>query len=257
MKFNDWIYKHWIGCWIILSVFFAIVIHVLFCLETSNKYLVARWGAGDILAYASTVALGLLAMWQNKKQQEENDKAQNRLESISIRTNELNMINKIVKFETNRIQSLKAAMDEFTNACDPQAVGLAIAKEGINNIPSLTGIVELEKVVDNSFFNVGRYMRQDAELQHNDGNPLNRAYANLYSCAKKIISDLRDNKVDINNQRNIKAMFGTLANLRDEFLGEREKYLEEQEKKLKRVLFEDLSLREIQAMYGVQKDKDE
>lgn len=46
---------------------FAVVIHVLFCLETSNKYLVARWSAGNILAYASTVALGLLAMWQNKK----------------------------------------------------------------------------------------------------------------------------------------------------------------------------------------------
>lgn len=66
MKFKNFVYKHWIGCWMIFSVLFAVVIHVLFCLETSNKYLVARWGAGDILAYASTVALGLLAMWQNK-----------------------------------------------------------------------------------------------------------------------------------------------------------------------------------------------
>ena len=110
MKFKNLVYKHWIGCWVILSILFAVVIHVLFCLETSNKYLVARWGAGDILAYTSTVALGLLAMWQNKKQQDENDKAQNRLENISIRANELNMINKIVEFEFNRIQSLKVAI---------------------------------------------------------------------------------------------------------------------------------------------------
>lgn len=254
MKFKNFIYKHWIGCWMILSVLFAVVIHILFCLETSNKYLVARWGAGDILAYASTVALGLLAMWQNKKQQEENDKAQNRLENISIRANELNMINKIVEFESNRIQSLKVAMDELTNACDPQAVGLAIAKEGIDNIPSLLGLAELEKVVDNSFVNVGRYMRQDTELQYNDSNPLNQAYANLYLCAKNYISDLRDNKIDINDQRKMGAMSGTLAHFRDEFLKERENYLTEQEKKLKKVLFEDLSLKEIQAMYGEQKD---
>ena len=109
MKFKDFVYKHWIGCWMILSILFAIVIHILFCLETSNKYLISRWGAGDILYYASTIALGLLAMWQNKKQQEENDKAQNRLENISIRANELNMINKIVEFETNRVQQLAGA----------------------------------------------------------------------------------------------------------------------------------------------------
>lgn len=238
----------------ILSVLFAVVIHVLFCLETSNKYLVARWGAGDILAYASTVALGLLAMWQNKKQQEENDKAQNRLENISIRANELNIINKIVEFESNRVQSLKVAMDEFTNACNPQAVGLAMAKEGIENIPSMLGLAELEKVVDNSFVNVGRYMRVDTALQYNDNHPLNKAFANLYVCTKNNISDLRSNKIDMNDQRKIEALAETLAHFRDEFLQERENYLEEQEKKLKKVLFDDLSLKEIQAMYGEQKD---
>ena len=246
MKFKNFVYKHWIECWMILSILFAVVIHVLFCLETSNRYLVARWGAGDILAYASTVALGLLAMWQNKKQQEENEKAQNRLENISIRANELNTI--------NRVQLLKAAMDEFTNACNPQTVGLAIAKEGIENIPSLIGLAELEKVVDNSFVNVGRYMRMDSELQYNDKNPLNQAYANLYICAKNNISDLRSNKIDINDQRKMGAMADTLAHFRDEFLKERENYLVEQEKKLKKVLFDGLSLKEIQAMYGKQKD---
>lgn len=50
------------------------------------------------------------------------------------------------------------------------------------------------------------------------------------------------------------AMAGTLDHFRDEFLKERENYLTEQEKKLKKVLFEDLSLKEIQAMYGEQKD---
>lgn len=252
MKFKNLVYKHWIGCWVILSILFAVVIHVLFCLETSNKYLVAHWGAGDILAYTSTVALGLLAMWQNKKQQDENDKAQNRLENISIRANELNMINKIVEFEFNRIQSLKVAMDEFSNACDPQTVGLAMAKEGIVNIPSMTGLTELEKVVDNSFINVGRYMRMDTAIQYNDKHPLNKAFATLYICAKNNISDLRSNKININEQQRVEAMWETLAHFRDEFLEERENYLEEQEKKLKKVLFNDLSLKEIQAMYGEQ-----
>ena len=41
------------------------------------------------MTYASTIILGLLALWQNQRFKEENDKSQERLEKISNRTNEL------------------------------------------------------------------------------------------------------------------------------------------------------------------------
>ena len=91
---KNFIYKHWIGCWVSASVLFALIIHFLFSIQAPNVFLAAKWGAGDLLAYASTVTLGFLAMWQNKKQKEENDIAQERLEKISLRANELNIVNK-------------------------------------------------------------------------------------------------------------------------------------------------------------------
>ena len=72
----------WIVRWVLLSILFALVIHFLF-VPIGPSWLQARWGAGDILTYVGTVSLSLLAVWQNKRFKEENDKAQERLERIS------------------------------------------------------------------------------------------------------------------------------------------------------------------------------
>lgn len=246
--------KHWIGCWVLLSILFAIIIHILFCIEAPNKYLIAHWGAGDILAYASTVALGLLAMWQNKRQEEENDKAQARLENISIRANELNIINKIIEHETKRIHSLQEVLDDFANACDPQTLALAAAKEGIQNLPSKTGLTELEKIVDRSFIEIARLLREDKEIRFHDKHPFNQAYAQLYIFTKDIIADFREEKIDLNDQSSIKTKADTLAHLRDNFMQEREQYLIQQEDKLSQALFENLSLEEIRIIYNTKSD---
>ena len=82
------------------SVIYAFIIHVLFSLYPSNDWLIAKWTAGEILTYASTVSLGLLAVWQNRKIQSENDKAQSRLEDIINKSNELEILGKIVEYES-------------------------------------------------------------------------------------------------------------------------------------------------------------
>lgn len=251
LKIKLFFQKHWILCWGILSILFAIIIHFLFCMTSQNKYLIAKWGAGDILTYTSTVALGLLAMWQNKKQQEENDIAQSRLENISMRSNELNIINKIIEHETNRIHSLQKAMDNFTNACDPQAIALASAKDGLENIPSSVGLTELEKRIDTSFFEIARMLRED----HEDRQSFNLIYAQLYKYAKENVTSIREGKFDFYNQKAVKNMAETLAKYRDTFLHEREQYLIKQEKKLSRILFEDLSLEEVRAIYNIKTDE--
>ena len=71
------------------SIVYAFVIHVLFSVYPRNNWLIAKWSAGEILTYASTVSLGLLAVWQNRKIQNENDKAQERLERIIEQSNQL------------------------------------------------------------------------------------------------------------------------------------------------------------------------
>ena len=57
----------WILIWATVSVFVALLIHICFKIDAPNKFWVASWGAGDILTYVSTVALGLLAFYQNQK----------------------------------------------------------------------------------------------------------------------------------------------------------------------------------------------
>lgn len=75
--------KHkWIFIWGFISLLFLIVIHFLFHLD-APEWLQAKWTAGEILTYASTVSLGLLALWQNQKIQEE----QNKKETYNLAVN--------------------------------------------------------------------------------------------------------------------------------------------------------------------------
>lgn len=60
----------WLIIWAIISLLFLIIIHILFHIR-GPKWLQAKWTAGEILTYVSTVSLGLLAFWQNQKFQEE------------------------------------------------------------------------------------------------------------------------------------------------------------------------------------------
>lgn len=56
----------WIFVWAILSVVVAFLIHICFKVKAPNEFWVASWGAGEILTYISTIALGLLAFYQNQ-----------------------------------------------------------------------------------------------------------------------------------------------------------------------------------------------
>lgn len=60
--------KHaWIILWAILSIIVAFLIHVCFTIDAPSEFWVASWSSGEILTYISTVALGLLAFYQNLK----------------------------------------------------------------------------------------------------------------------------------------------------------------------------------------------
>lgn len=69
--------RHWILLWIGISFVFMVIIHFLFKV-VGPDWLQATWGSGDILTYTSTVALGLVAFWQNIKNQEIQNKKDER-----------------------------------------------------------------------------------------------------------------------------------------------------------------------------------
>lgn len=107
----------WIVIWAIGSVIFAFALHCLFSMEARSDFFQAKWSAGDLLTYTSTVILGLLALWQNQRFKEENDKSQERLEEISNRTNELQIISQLIEHETERINLLRKSFQEFFEVC--------------------------------------------------------------------------------------------------------------------------------------------
>ena len=60
--------KHaWIILWAILSIIVAFLIHICFKIDVPSEFWIASWSSGEILTYISTVALGLLAFYQNQK----------------------------------------------------------------------------------------------------------------------------------------------------------------------------------------------
>lgn len=74
-KLKELLVNHMILFWAIASLLYALIVHCLFSIYPTNQWFIAKWSAGEILTYVSTVSLGLLAVWQNKKMQEENDKS--------------------------------------------------------------------------------------------------------------------------------------------------------------------------------------
>ena len=65
---------NWVLRWGMISLIFALAIHVAFKITAPIKFLEAVWSAGDILTYTSTIALGLLAFWQNQRLYQESYK---------------------------------------------------------------------------------------------------------------------------------------------------------------------------------------
>ena len=247
-KFKKIVRQHWIFIWALLSVVYAAIVQLLFSLKTSNQFLVAHWGAGDILTYASTISLGLLAMWQNKKQQEENDITQERMERIIIHANELSIISKMIEHEERRVNELDKLLNRFMQNCDPQAVAIAYSSD--DKIVCMTQVTELERTIDKDFFAISRLLAEDKVLKLDSDNALKLAFAKLYRTVKKDINDIRQEKIDMCDIHEAGKMAGQLSAERDIFMKEKEKYMEIIQSKLRKLLFEEITLEEARKMYN-------
>ena len=240
----QWMKKNMILTWAIASALYAFIIHCLFSVYPENPWLVAKWSAGDILTYVSTVSLGLLAVWQNKKIQDENDIAQDRLENIIKHSNEIEIINKIVEYETDNLRELKEAFDEFSKACDPQIITSYYGNNSGDIIKIKSAMVTAEQNLDSCFFKLARELRIDIKLKQNDEIPIKQPFANYYGTGKKLILKIQEEPLLSFEKEIVQS-----AKARDAFVREREKYLVEQEEKLNTLLYGNLTMEEIKELY--------
>lgn len=50
---------------IICGLLFLLTVHILFSISAPCKWLEAKWGAGDLISFVGTIALGIIAVWQS------------------------------------------------------------------------------------------------------------------------------------------------------------------------------------------------
>lgn len=234
-----------ITIWVIASLGYALFIHILFSVQAFTTWTVAKWSAGEILTYVSTVSLGLLAVWQNNRFKEENDAAQARLEQLVKQSNELSAINKIIEIEFERYNQIIKAFDLFSKKCDPQTIATTHSDNISNFIDCISSMVKLENEIDQSFFQMARVLRIDTSLVVNDQDPLKKAMVAYYLLSKETVQKLQKTP-----QTDASKEIDGLIILRKDFIEQREQYIHVLQDKLKRVVYENMTLEEIKKVYN-------
>lgn len=250
-----WLEKHLFSTWIICSAVFAFGVHCLFSIPARNEWFAAKWTAGEVLTFVSTVALGLLAVWQNKRFKEENDRSQARLEKLTVQANELVVIGKIIEYESTNLSRLRDAYDDFSIACDPQHLSTIISKDAMlsdSKVSLLAEIVIAEKHIDDSFFSLCREFRIDPTVLKNDKDPTKVSAGKYYLQAKQFVNCARE----LPNRALTKEL-KRLAEARNDFIGTREKYLRDRENALNNAIYGNLTLSEIKRLYHIDISKEE
>lgn len=246
---KKWIKSHSILCWALGSVLWAFVIHMLFSIDAPGIWLVAKWSAGEILTYASTVALGLLALWQNNRFKEENTVSQARLEQIAVRSNEQNIINKIVDYESQHISNLRMLFDRFFQAASIDGILNGITPEAIAGSSELfhaartKALSHAQSELDQLLFLIAEELKLDYSLVREGPDTLDTIVGAVYTAAKDVAE-----KTQTFSATEIELR--TLTHMNSDLRGRSNKYLIERESKLQRILFEDLDLSTIREMYG-------
>ena len=121
LKIADWLkkYRRYV---VIIALTLIILTPIL--ISVLAPHVSSEVSADGLLGYiiqsvsaAGTILLAYVAIRQNKKFKEENDKAQERLEKIALSANELSVIGKVIEYETANITRLAEKVDRYYTAC--------------------------------------------------------------------------------------------------------------------------------------------
>ena len=190
------------------------------------------------MAYFGTVLLATVSLWQNKAFKDENDNAQDRLERIHKQANEINVINKILEFEHKRIHNLYDYLDDFEKACHYN--NIAIAFHGC--ISEKIVITQARDKCDFLFLAITRELRID-KRDDKAKDDLLKTSEDMYNAALKLLKAYESKKPDVNKCEN------DLYLVWKEFFIKKEEYINSAQKDFQRLLYENLTLDEIQNIY--------
>jgi hypothetical protein len=144
-----WIQKHIFPVGVVVCCLFALFIHIIFKIEAPNAWFLPEWDAADILTYVSTAVLSILALWQNQRFKEENDKAQQRLESISVAANDLNIIIRIAENETQFIGRLETAFHDLLDAISIERIAMSFQDRDDDSRFKNKILSQINRAIDN------------------------------------------------------------------------------------------------------------
>ena len=242
----------WIVIWAIGSIVFAFVIHWLFSIEPTVEFFRAKWSAGDILTYASTIILGLLALWQNQRFKEENDKSQERLEKISNRTNELQIISQLIEHENERINLLRKLFQEFFEVCSCSNIVAEYRDTSKNKADNLSSSTRRASQIRISYQILIQQLFMDKRKNTQVDSLVEYAGKLSTSAIGLILSfTIEQEESHLKNDENgeIKRLTNKQLQIEEALNKEFYIYITALEKERNALLFEDHSLKELQEMY--------
>lgn len=244
-KFKKIIEEHLVFIWAISSVVVGFIIHCLFSKNALNEWFVAKWTAGECLTYISTVALGLLAVWQNKKFKEENDIMQSRMENLTKKANELSVISKVIEYESDFISRMREKMDAFVMVCDTEDTTLDISD--VAQQPADFRKIYLKIKMEN----------REKRIRHSASVLLSE----MKICTDEtdiiefidLISEYSNSSIELVRAVRKGPLDEQIYNIKRElekqFMKQSLEFISKRESKLNRVIYEELTLEQIRDLY--------
>lgn len=242
---KDLVEKYMVIFFVLCSVVFAFIIHCLFSSAAPNEWFAAKWNAGDILTFVSTVTLGLLAVWQNKKFKDENDASQSRMENLAKKANEISIVNKLLEREGERISRLREINQSFIDACKTEAISMDVSD--VAQYPDDYKKLYVKIKMDNRIKEVKLCtitLLSELEIYQNDTDVDN--LISLISCYSKCSIEFI-NKFKVGSQ--VEDIFARKNENEKKYINCISKFILYRENLLNRVIFEDLTLDQIKTIY--------
>lgn len=232
---------------------FAFIIHCLFSEPAPNEWFGAKWGAGDILTYVSTIALGLLAVWQNKKFKEESDESQERMENLANKANELAVISKIIEREGNKISQLRQKSQNFIDSCNTENASIDIAD--VANQPDDFKKIYVKIKMDNRCAQIrywGVELLYELGLYNTDAKAieLSKLVTEYSNASLELVKEIRISSI-------VDATYTQKKDIEKQFITQMFNFISERENLLNDVTYGDFSVEQIKAMYGKSANRNE
>lgn len=212
----------------------------------------ARWTAGDtllyvagVLAFIGTVTLGFVSYIQN---QNANNLSQSAIK-VAEKANEINIITRIIDFEMSNYNELLCEFEVFSTLCLPQNLIKIpcdmLEWNGNINLDKLPNAIDARNAIMGSFVKLGRILQHDKNVKDNPNNGLKKIFAEIYLEAVAYIDyhctpEFIQQKKSFDNSR-----LDKYQKKYEDFMKEREKYIEQRDLQIKRLLYENESLDQI------------